>query len=142
MRFADGEPLHVIPGNTELEEFLNADPGKPDDPDPDDGNPECTKLTTPDLKDKPELWKFVDQQILDSNITTFCDEDLRGLDNAAGGNYERTYESGKLNEVLIGAEWESGATFTAAECKGALMKVSEGCDWSSAPLEENPNQYK
>ncbi|KAF2868921.1 hypothetical protein BDV95DRAFT_609192 [Massariosphaeria phaeospora] len=106
-----------------------------------DGKTRCTKSETKDLGSKPELWKFIDQETLDKNIGEFCDGGLKGLTNAAQGEFHGTYSKGDLNENIIRATWDSGATVDTNKCKEMLKGLSANCDWSGAPLNENPNQY-
>ncbi|KAF2274567.1 uncharacterized protein EI97DRAFT_435105 [Westerdykella ornata] len=86
------------------------------------------------VKDDPTKWKFVDQALLDANIQEFC-KDLGNLNNAAGGSFERSYNTDSLNSVIIRASWDTGYV-TVENCTEQLRALSADCDWD--PTE---NQY-
>lgn len=100
----------------------------------------CTKLSIQDIHAHPETWKFVDQEMLDRHVGEFCEE-LNHLDNAAAGSFQRYYEQDTLNEMSLRAEWDSGASMTNADCNKYMLSPSKNCDWSGAPIDDNPNQY-
>ena len=107
---------------------------------------ECTKAGIQDIGAHPEAWKFVDQGALANAITSFCKDEFKGTNNANSPNskdgFFTSHEKGNLNEMILRINWDGQATISVDDCANNLKAISDNCDWSGAPLDDNPNQYK
>lgn len=106
---------------------------------------QCWKLDDNRMKDHHN-WKFVQPGPLDEAIKKHCNEWKAGEASAGVKNIESGssyYDGdGDWNYVVLSVFQPEAGMATKDQCHKWMNDISAGCDWDSAELKKNINQFK